>query len=92
MTSVAVTSSKGLTLSWIKPEENEDGSPVSLSGYRVRYGDAPGNYFRTHNISDPNATTFRIEVEPGTYYLAMKALDSNGVESEYSNEVRQVVR
>lgn len=91
MTSVAVTSTKGLTLSWVKPDSNEDGTPVSLSGYRVRYGQSPGAYSQTHNITDPNATSFRIEVVPGTWYLVMTAVDASGLESEFSNEVRQVV-
>jgi hypothetical protein len=91
MTTVEVTSSKGLTLSWIKPDSNEDGTPVRLSGYRVRYGQSPGEYTQTHSIRDPKATSFRIDVVPGTWYLVMTAVDSGGLESEFSNEVRQVV-
>ena len=91
LVTVAVTSAKGLALSWTKPDQNEDGTPASLSGYRVYYGQQSGQYSNRRDVTDPNATTLNIEVVPGTYYLVMTAIDRDGQESDYSNELQKVV-
>lgn len=91
LVTVAVTSVKGLALSWSRPDQNEDGTPVNLSGYRVYYGQQSGQYSNRRDITDPNATSVNIEVVPGTYYLAMTAIDRDGQESEHSNELQKVV-
>ncbi len=91
LVTVPVTSVKGLALSWSKPDQNEDGTPVSLVGYRVYYGQQSGQYSNHRDIVDPGATSVNIEVVPGTYYLVMTAVDRDGQESEHSEELQKVV-
>jgi len=76
------------TLSWDPPTTNVDGSPLTgLSGYKVYYGTASGNYTQTINVG--NVTTYiAANLTDGvTYYFAVTASDTLGNESGYSNEV-----
>ena len=70
------------TLAW-------DPSSSSASGYRVYYGTASGNY--TSNVNVGNATTSTVSnlTDDSTYYFSVKAYDSEGNESGFSNEVSQ---
>ena len=48
-----------LSLSWVAPTENVDGSPLTdLTGYKIHYGDSSRNYSSTADINDANATSF----------------------------------
>ena len=77
-------------LSWVPPTENIDGTPLNdLSGYRVLWGTESRNYSNSLNISDPAVTSVDIGVNIGTYFFAMKAIDSAGDESSFSNELRK---
>ncbi|MEM1229089.1 MAG: hypothetical protein AAGI15_01020 [Pseudomonadota bacterium] len=82
-----------LVVAWNAPSENADGSPLAtLRGYRLYYGIEPGRYHTEVAIDDGAATRVSLQVPHDTYYLALTAIDSNGVESEYSNEIRKTVR
>src|SRR4029434_1937249 len=52
MTSVIL---REATLSWTAPTKNVDGTAVSLSGYKVYYGNAPASL--TQSVSVSGATT-----------------------------------
>ncbi len=92
MVTVTVQSQAGFNLRWAPPEENEDGSLVTeLDGYRIYYGDSRGRYPDMEEINDPRVTSHTVPVTPGTYYVVMTALDGNGEESGYSNEIVAVV-
>lgn len=76
-----------VTLSWTAPTENTDGSALTdLAGYRIYYGLAEGNYPNQVPIDNPGITTYVVEnLSPDTYYFVTTALNSSGVESDYSN-------
>jgi hypothetical protein len=77
-----------LSLSWVAPTENVDGSAlIDLAAYRVYYGDSSRNYSSSADVTDPNATNLAVTLASGDYYVAMTALDADGNESAYSNEV-----
>jgi hypothetical protein len=77
-----------VTVSWVAPTENVDGSPLTqLAGYRLYVGQISGLYTETIPLSDPSATTYALDLESGSYYLAMTAIDASGNESAYSNEI-----
>lgn len=81
-----------VSLSWQAPTENIDGSPLTdLAGYRIYYGSDSRNY--TDQVSVDGVTTTRRDVvlASGSYYFAMTAMDGDGNESGYSNEVVKVV-
>ncbi len=75
-------------LSWMAPEENVDGSTLTdLAGYRIYYGTSSRNYSDMIDLSNPAATAHTLTLASGDYYVAMTALDGEGNESAYSNEV-----
>ncbi|MEQ8486952.1 MAG: hypothetical protein RIB46_21525 [Pseudomonadales bacterium] len=77
-----------VTVSWQPPTENVDGSPVDdLSGYRIYLGNISRQYTDEVAVSDPGATNRSIELPSGAYYIAMTAVDAQGNESAYSNEI-----
>ncbi len=88
MSMLTVSVNGVLQLTWVAPTENVDGSALTdLAGYKIYYGTQSGNYSESVDVSDPGATQHDLTVTMGTYYLAMTALDTDGNESAYSNEV-----
>lgn len=81
------------TVSWDVPVTNADGSLLTdLDSYRVHYGVAPGTYSRTAIVDDATATTAPINnLEAGTWYFVVTAVDLTGNESALSAEVSKVV-
>ena len=76
-----------VTLSWQAPTTNADGSTLTdLAGYRVYYGETPGNY--TDVVTVGNYTSASIGSLPvgKTLYFAVTAFDTSGNESLPSNE------
>ena len=75
-------------LSWVAPDENVDGSALTdLAGYRIYYGTSSRNYSDMVDLSSPSTTAHTLTLASGDYYVAMTALDADGNESGYSNEV-----
>ncbi|HCK81604.1 MAG TPA: hypothetical protein DIC59_09080 [Candidatus Competibacteraceae bacterium] len=76
-----------ITLTW-----NASSGPVA--GYRVSYGSQSHNYQSTAPAA-PNligATSYTTpDLPAGTYYFAVKAFDSAGNSSDYSNEVSKTI-
>lgn len=77
-----------VTLSWVAPLENQDGTPLTnLSSYTIYYGPESGNYTQTVDINNAGMTTYVVEnLVPDTYYFAITASNNAGIESGYSNE------
>ena len=91
VTSVSGTSS--VTLSWTAPTRNTDGSTLTdLAGYRVHYGTSAGSY--THAVPLPNKSMTSVVIEdltPARWYFAVKAYNSAGVESAFSDSVNKLI-
>jgi hypothetical protein len=77
------------TISWNPPTERTDGSPLTdLSGYRIYYGRMSETYDYEIEIDNPGVATYVVEgLVPGDWYFVAAAIDSNGMKSDYSNEV-----
>lgn len=76
-----------LELRWQAPEENVDGSPVSgINEYRIYYGESSGQYDYSEDVPG-SSTSHTMYLPVGEYYLVMTAVDVEGDESGYSNEV-----
>src|SRR5690606_41140435 len=86
-------SPKSVTLTWLPPTENEDGSALTdLAGYKIRYGQSPGNYTKTVTVPQPGLSSWQIDnLVSGTYYFVISAYNSSGVESSYSNEASKAL-
>lgn len=76
------------TLSWGAPTTNTDGSMLTdLAGYRIHYGVTRDNLSTIIEVG--NSTSYQINnlIAGDTYYFAVTAYTTTGVESAYSNEV-----
>ena len=84
---VSVSAMGQLTLVWQAPTENVDGSAISgLSAYRIHYGVDRGEYDAVIEIPG-TSIDYTFDLPVGDYYLAMTAVDMEGDESGFSNEV-----
>ena len=75
---------------WQPPTENVDGTPITdlPLAYRVHYGVASRTYTDTILLDPaPVGDCHSWSPAPGEYYIAVTAIDSDGEESAYSNEV-----
>lgn len=82
------------TLSWQAPTTNEDGSPLTdLAAYRIYWGQASGSYPNDVIVMNPGLTTFVVDnlTRGTTYFFAVKALNSNDLESAFSNEASKLI-
>ena len=82
-----------VTLEWLPPESNTDGSYAGdLAGYVIYWGTETGNYDQQVRIDNVGLTAYVVDsLRPATYYFTATAFNSAGVESDYSNEVVQQV-
>jgi hypothetical protein len=77
-----------VSLNWVAPTENVDGSNLTdLAGYRIYWGSTSRNYTNMVDVPDSQTASHTLDLESGDYYVAMTALDLEGNESAYSNEV-----
>jgi hypothetical protein len=62
---------------------------TDLAGYRVYYGTTPGVYSQTEDVGkNETVITLKALQDCKVYYLALKAVDANGLESiSFSNEI-----
>jgi hypothetical protein len=82
-----------VTLSWVPPTENTDGTPLTnLKGYEIHYGNASGAYSTTIPIDNPGITRYVIDgLGAGTYFFAVTAQTMTGAESDFSAEVSTTI-
>lgn len=83
---VNAISTGSVTLSWVAPTENTDGTALTdLAGYKIYYGTSEGSYPNNVVIDNAGVTTYVIDnLSPGIWYFVMTANNSAGVESSYS--------
>ena len=83
-----------VTLFWDAPTARVDGSPLNnLAGYKIYYGRMSGTYDYEIEIGTPGVSTYVVEdLVAGDWFFALAAYDSEGMESDRSNEVlRQIL-
>ena len=87
-----LVSEGGKLLSWQPPQLNEDGSPINdLDKYRIYVGLASRSYGQPIELTDTATSSYFVELLPGEYYISMTAVDVDGNESAFSNEVLTTV-
>jgi Fibronectin type III domain len=82
-----------VTLGWVPPTRNNDGSLITnLAGYKIHYGTASSEYTQTIALQNAGLTRYVVDNLPsGTYYFAITAYNSQGIESPLSGEVSTIV-
>jgi hypothetical protein len=75
------------SLSWTAPTVNTDGTPVTdLAGYHIYYGTSASQMTTTITIASAAETSYVVGgLAPGTYYFAVVAYNTAGVDSPQSN-------
>jgi len=82
------------TLTWTPPTQNTDGTALTdLAGYRIYWGTSSGNYTESVQLDNPGLTSYVVEnLTGGTWYFVSTAINSEGVESNYSNEAVKTIQ
>jgi hypothetical protein len=82
-------SSSNVTFGWQAPTENSNGTPITnLAGYKIHYGTASQQYTQVVEVSNPSLSRYVMDSLPsGTYYFAITAYNSQGIESALSGEI-----
>jgi hypothetical protein len=80
------------TLRWQPPTQRVDGTPLtSVGSYTLYYGRNFSNLERAVHLGG-SVTEYRVDyLERGTWYFAVSATDSNGVESAQSGKVSKTI-
>ncbi len=87
------------SLSWSAPFQYNDGgtiAPGDIVGYKIYYRTESGTYSSaSSSLVLASATTVTVNSMisngTGTYYFVVTAIDKNGNESDFSNEVKKVI-
>jgi Fibronectin type III domain len=81
------------TLSWQAPTTNTDGAALTdLAGYRIYYGMNHDDLTQTVQLTGLGLQTYVIDnLGTGTWYFAIKAVTSAGVESALSDVVSKTI-
>lgn len=82
-----------VTVSWLPPTANEDGTALlDLAGYRIYWGLESRNYQHSVDVTNSGITTFVVDnLTSGAYYFGATAINSRGMESEFSVEAATTV-
>ncbi|MEQ8858466.1 MAG: hypothetical protein RIC56_07460 [Pseudomonadales bacterium] len=88
---LAVDVRSAVTIEWRPPTANVDGSSLEdLAGFRIYQGSASRDYDDSVRINDPAVTRHEVLLISGRRFVTMTALDAEGNESAFSNEVVRV--
>lgn len=90
---VVQVSTGSATLTWVAPTTNDDGTALTnLAGYRLAYGQSPNAMLQSVSIDNAGLTAYTVgNLSTGTWYFALYAVNSNGVESVASNTANKTV-
>ena len=81
------------TIAWIKPTTNSDGSALTdLTGYKILFGTSSSALNQSMMVNDANATSATVPaLAAGTWYFAVRSLNSKQVESVNSNVAQKSI-
>ena len=80
------------TLSWTPPTQRMDGSALtSISGYKLYYGRNADNLEQIINAGSGVTSYFIDNLEQGTWYFAVSALDGAGTEGATTATVSKII-
>jgi truncated hemoglobin YjbI len=82
------------SLSWVRPVENTDGSPLTnLAGYVIRYGTSPTALNTQISVASPAATSVEISnLTAGSWHFQVAAINTVNVEGQFSAVVDKTIQ
>ncbi|MEW6601415.1 MAG: PKD domain-containing protein [Nitrospirota bacterium] len=84
--------SDAVTLSWMPPTKNADGTPLQdIYGYKLYYGYGPRNYAYVIDVGNNTSYTLCGLIRGTTYFFAVTAYDISRNESNYSSEISKLI-
>jgi hypothetical protein len=91
--SVTQISIGSVTLSWLPPTTNTNGTQLTnLAGYRIYYGTSPSSLTESLQVTNPGISTFVVSnLSPATWYFSLVSYNSANVESPLSQVVSKTV-
>jgi hypothetical protein len=91
--SVLQVTTGSVTLNWVAPTTNTDGSAIDLGGYRVEYGRSQGSLDQVVEVDNPGLTSYTIDnLTQGTWYFAVRAYSRAGNSSAASNVASKTIQ
>lgn len=83
---VVATAAGSVTVTWQSPTQNTDGTPLTdLAGFRVYWGTARDSLTNSVTLDNPGLSSYVLEqLTPATWYFALSAVNTAGVESPMS--------
>ena len=82
-----------VALSWTAPTQNTDGTSLNnLAGYRVVYGTSPSALNQSVQVNAGVSSIVVDNLAPATYYFAVRAFTTAGLESTNSNVATKVLQ
>jgi hypothetical protein len=81
-------------LSWVRPLENTDGSPLTnLAGYVIRYGTSATALNTQISVASPAATSVEItNLTAGSWHFQVAAINTVNVEGQFSTTVDKTIQ
>jgi Fibronectin type III domain len=82
------------TLRWSPVITDSNGKTLkNLAGYRIHYGTSAKGLYTVVVVKNPKQTTYIVrDLYPGTWYFAVGAYTTNGVEGPLSNVASKTVK
>lgn len=82
-----------VTLSWTPPTLNTDGTALTnLAGYHIVYGTSATTLTQTIEVANPGISTYIVNgLSAGSWYFAVRSVNSTGAESANSNTASKVI-
>lgn len=91
--SVTQISNGSVTLSWLPPTTNTNGTALTnLAGYKIYYGTSPSSMTHSLQITSPSVAIYMIgNLSPATWYFSLVSYNSAEVESPLSAIVSKTI-
>lgn len=92
-TSTPPATAKSVDVTWTAPTVNTNGSALTdLAGYIIYYGTSPTSLTKSVSVPSAGATDHVVQgLTGGTWYFAIKAYTSGGLQSSYSSMVSRTI-
>jgi hypothetical protein len=84
---------KSIDVTWSPPTANTNGSALTdLAGYTIHYGTTAGALKQSVKVPNAGATDYVVQgLSGGTWYFAVTAYTSGGLQSTYSSVVSRTI-